>query len=237
MIVARRCEFWCLAGNRFAQATKGAFWHAAPSRCTCAYVAFAGGPVWFCAAVDLDAQLCLAVVERNSFTSKATELQPLAVEHDLIAAKIQREKARRLRFKLIRPWPAPWQMCVPAQLCWQNPAACAQWINLDQARINRNALDLCGEALMPNGLRTLNALILSLGQSELFEPNGVKLKATLKRSGSTEAANSGRLNYGMSAAFVPDASKAIRPRLAALGAVGWSGARGACTRRKGCWND
>ena len=94
-------------------------------------------------------------------------------------------------------------------------------ISLDQARINGDALDLSGEALMPDGLRTLNALILSLGQSELFELNGVKLQqATLQRSGATEAADSGRLSYEMSAAFVPDASKAIRPRLAALGAVG-----------------
>ena len=94
-------------------------------------------------------------------------------------------------------------------------------ISLDQARINGDALDLSGEVLMPDGLRTLNALILSLGQSELFELNGVTLQqATLQRSGATEAADSGRLSYEMSAAFVPDASKAIRPRLAALGAVG-----------------
>ena len=162
-------------------------------------------------------------LSESRLRQRATELQPLAAEHDLLAAKIQTEK------KLLEVAVQTNQAMARAMADVRSSSAVLaelqrlvpESINLDQARINRNALDLSGEALMPNGLRTLNALILSLGQSELFELNGVKLKqATLKRSGSTEAANSGRLNYGMSAAFVPDASKAIRPRLAALGAVG-----------------
>ena len=46
-------------------------------------------------------------------------------------------------------------------------------ISLDEAQINGDVLDLSGETLMPDGLRTLNALMLSLGQSALFEEDGV----------------------------------------------------------------
>ena len=154
---------------------------------------------------------------------RATELQPLVAEHDLLVVKIQTEKnlleyAVQTNQAMARAMAdVRSSSAVLAELQRLVPES----ISLDQARINGDALDLSGEALMPNGLRTLNALILSLGQSELFEPNGVTLQqATLQSSGATEAADSGRLNYGMSAAFVPDASKAIRPRLAALGAVG-----------------
>ena len=162
-------------------------------------------------------------LSESRLRQRATELQPLAAEHDLLAAKIQTEK------KLLEVAVQTNQAMARAMADVRSSSAVLaelqrlvpESISLDQARINGDALDLSGEVLMPDGLRTLNALILSLGQSELFELNGVKLQqATLQRSGATEAADSGRLNYGMSAAFVPDASKAIRPRLAALGAVG-----------------
>ena len=162
-------------------------------------------------------------LSESRLRQRATELQPLAAEHDLLAAKIQTEK------KLLEGAVQTNQAMARAMADVRSSSAVLaelqrlvpESISLDQARINGDALDLSGEALMPDGLRTLNALILSLGQSELFELNGVKLQqATLQRSGATEAADSGRLSYEMSAAFVPDASKAIRPRLAALGAVG-----------------
>ena len=162
-------------------------------------------------------------LSESRLRQRATELQPLAAEHDLLAAKIQTEK------KLLEGAVQTNQAMARAMADVRSSSAVLaelqrlvpESISLDQARINGDALDLSGEALMPDGLRTLNAMILSLGQSELFEPNGVTLQqATLQRSGSTEAADTGRLSYEMSAAFVPDASKAIRPRLAALGAVG-----------------
>ena len=54
------------------------------------------------------------------------------------------------------------------QLFWQASDSSPN-VRLDQARISGNALELNGEALMPDGLRTLNALMLSLGQSALFD--------------------------------------------------------------------
>ena len=162
-------------------------------------------------------------LSESRLRQRAIELQPLATEHDLLAAKIQTEK------KLLEVAGQTNQAMARAMADVRSSSAVLaelqrlvpESISLDQARINGDALDLSGEVLMPDGLRTLNALILSLGQSELFELNGVTLQqATLQRLGATEAADTGRLSYEMSTAFVPDASKAIRPRLAALGAVG-----------------
>ena len=162
-------------------------------------------------------------LSESRLRQRATELQPLVAEHDLLVVKIQTEKnlleyAVQTNQAMARAMAdVRSSSAVLAELQRLVPES----ISLDQARINGDALDLSGEVLMPNGLRNLNALILSLGQSELFEPNGVTLQqATLQSSGAMEATDSGRLDYGLSAAFVPDASKAIRPRLAALGAVG-----------------
>ena len=153
----------------------------------------------------------------------AAELQPLADEHDLLEVKIQKEK------KVLELAVQTNQTMARAMADVRSSSAVLaelqrlvpQSINLDQARINGDALDLSGEALMPDGLRTLNALILSLGQSALFEQGDVTLQqATLQRSGATEVADLGRLSYGLSAQFASDAAKAIRPQLAALGAIG-----------------
>ena len=165
---------------------------------------------------------CVWSGSESRLRQRATELQPLAAERDLLEAKIQTEK------KLLEVAVQTNQAMARAMADVRSSSAVLaelqrlvpESISLDQARINGDALDLSGEVLMPDGLRTLNALILSLGQSELFERMASSCAATLQRSGATEAADSGRLSYGLSAAFVPDASKAIRPRLAALGAVG-----------------
>ena len=45
-------------------------------------------------------------------------------------------------------------------------------------------------------------------------------QAILENSASTKAAHTGSLSYEMSALIVMDAAQAIRPELAALGAVG-----------------
>ena len=154
---------------------------------------------------------------------RAVELQPLADEHDLLEVKImterkaladavQRNKAMAREMANVRSSSA-----LLAELRQLMPQA----ISLDQARVNGDSLELSGEALMPDGLRTLNALMLSLGQSGLFDGDGVTLKqASLKRSASTEPPDQGRLSYGLSARFASDAPQAIRPQLAALGAIG-----------------
>ena len=162
-------------------------------------------------------------LSESRLRQRATELQPLADEHDLLEVKIQAEK------KALEDAVQTNQAMARAMADVRSSSAVLaelqrlvpQSISLEQARINGAALDLSGEALMPDGLRTLNALMLSLGQSVLFDQDGVTLQqATMQPSGSTEAAELGRLGYGMSMRFASDASKAIRPQLAALGAIG-----------------
>ena len=154
---------------------------------------------------------------------QAAQLQPLADEHDLLEVKIQTEKkvlevAVQTNKAIAR---AMADVRSSSALLAELQRLVPQSIRLDQMQINGDALDLSGDALMPDGLRTLNALILSLGQSALFEQDGVMLQqATLENSVSTEAADPGRLNYEISMRFAADAPQAIRPQLAALGAIG-----------------
>ena len=154
---------------------------------------------------------------------RAEQLKPWADEHDLLEIKIQAEK--RLLEAAVKTNQA---MATAMADVRSSSALLAELqrivpksISLDEAQINGDALDLTGEALMPDGLRTLNALMLSLGQSALFDEDGVTLKqASLKGSSSPEAADQERLKYGLSARFATDAPKAIRPQLPALGAIG-----------------
>ena len=74
---------------------------------------------------------------------------------------------------------------------------------------------------MPDGLRTLNALMLSLSQSRLLDEDGVTLQQVrVQPAASAEFAGQGRLSYSLSARFASDAPQAIRSQLAALGASG-----------------
>ena len=154
---------------------------------------------------------------------RAAQLQPWADEHDLLEIKTKTEKkvlsaSVQINQNMAR---AMADVRSTSALLAEIQRVVPQPISLDQAKINGDALDLSGEALMPNGLRTLNAFMLSLGQSALFEKDGVTLEqATLQRSGLTGAAPQGRLSFRLSAKFVPNASKAIRPQLAGLGAIG-----------------
>ena len=96
-------------------------------------------------------------------------------------------------------------------------------MHLDQAQVDGNQLQLQGVAAQPNGLRAVNALMLSLAQSGLFEPDGVALKrAQLQATSGTlaSAASNGRVRYLLSADFAPNAVKAMRPHLLSLGADG-----------------
>ena len=154
---------------------------------------------------------------------RAVELQPLADEHDLLEVRIKQEKkvledAVQTNRAIGR---AMADVRSSSALLGELQRIVPQKIILNQAKINDGALELRGEALMPNGLRTLNALALSLGQSALFDDDGVTLgQAKLKPSASTEAAYRERLSFDLLAHFASDAPQAIRPQLAALGATG-----------------
>ena len=155
---------------------------------------------------------------------RAVELQPLADEHDLLEVKIQKEKrvledAVQINQAMAR---AMADVRSSSVLLGVLQRLVPQSLSLEQAKIDGGALDLRGEVLMPDGLRKLNAFMLSLGQSPLFEQDGVTLQqASLESSESKEAANSERLSYSMSVKFASDAPQAIRPQLAALGALGF----------------
>jgi len=154
---------------------------------------------------------------------RAVELQPLADEHDLLEVKIKAERkaldaAVQTNQAMAR---AMSNVRSSSALLAELRRLVPETIGLDQAQISGDALELSGEALMPDGLRTLNALMLSLGQSALFDQDGVTLQeASLKRSASSQSVDQGRLSYGLSVQFASDAPQAIRPQLVELGAIG-----------------
>ena len=82
---------------------------------------------------------------------RATELQPLAAEHDLLAVKIQTEK------KLLEAAVQTNQAMARAMADVRSSSAVLaelqqlvpESISLDQARINGDFMNLSGEALMP----------------------------------------------------------------------------------------
>ena len=162
-------------------------------------------------------------LSESRLRQRAVELQPLADEHDLLEVKIQAERkaleaAVQTNQAMAR---AMANVRSSSALLAELRRVVPQTISLDQAQISGDDLKLNGEALMPDGLRTLNALMLSLGQSALFDQDGVTLEeARLQRSASSQTAEQGRLSYGLSVRFASDAPQAIRPQLAALGAIG-----------------
>ena len=154
---------------------------------------------------------------------RAMELQPLADEHDLLELKIEKEKEVLKRAVETNQAMARAMANVrsSSDVLAELQRLVPKKIRLDQARISGNALELDGEALMPDGLRTLNALMLSLAQSALFDEDGVTLQqASLKGFATTGTVDQERLSYALSARFAPDAPQAIRPQLEALGAIG-----------------
>lgn len=154
---------------------------------------------------------------------RAAELQPLADEHDLLEVKIQKEKRVLEDAVQVNQAMAKAMADVRSSsvLLGELQRLVPKSISLEQAKIDGDALDLSGVALMPDGLRKLNALMLSLGQSPLFEQDGVRLQqAILQAAPSPEAVDQGRLRYRLSMRFAPDAPQAIRPELTSLGAIG-----------------
>ena len=159
----------------------------------------------------------------NRLRQRAVQLQPLANEHDLLEVKIQAER------KVLEAVVQTNQAMARAMANVRSSSALLaelrllvpQSISLNQVQIRGDVLELSGEVLMPDGLRKLNALMLSLGQSALFVQEGVTLQqAILQRSASKEVADQGRLKYALKAQFATDAPYKIRPQLTALGAIG-----------------
>ena len=154
---------------------------------------------------------------------RAGALQPLADEHDLLEVKIQKEKrvledAVQVNQAMARAMADVRSSSVLLGVLQRHVP---QSISLDQAKIDGDALDLRGEVLMPDGLRKLNGLMLSLGQSPLFEQDAVMLQqASLLPAAAPEVADQGRLSYRLSMRFASDAPQAIRPELTSLGAIG-----------------
>ena len=154
---------------------------------------------------------------------RALVLQPLADEHDLLEAKIQSE--RRVLAAAVQTNQAMARAMANVRsssaLLAELRRLMPQSSNLDQVRVIGDVLELNGKVLMPDGLRTLNALMLALSQSSLFEEDGVTLQqARLQRSASQGLVDQGHLSYGLSVRFASDAPRAIRPQLAPLGAIG-----------------
>ena len=75
-----------------------------------------------------------------------------------------------------------------------------------------------GAALQPNGLRTINAFLLRLAQSSLFDSQQVRLKKAEVKEASGDA--NALMNFSLAAVFRDDAAEATRSRLEELGAVG-----------------
>ena len=163
--------------------------------------------------------------EERRLVQEANDLQPFAAEHDRLQARILKEtntlqglvqtnKNLARRMADVRSSSALF-----GELRRLMPVA----MHLDQAQVDGNQLQLQGLAAQPNGLRAVNALMLSLAQSGLFEPDGVALKrAQLQATSGTlaSAASNGRVRYLLSADFAPNAVKAMRPNLLSLGADG-----------------
>lgn len=154
---------------------------------------------------------------------QAQRLQPLADEHDLVQAKIQTatkglealiqtNKAMAKAMADVRSSSA-----VLAELSRLVPKA----ISFNDVSVKGSVLELSGDALQPNGLRTVNALMLSLAASGLFQQDGVVLEqAQVQESAGSDQAMGSRLGYTLKAEFAADAPQAIRPQLAQLGALG-----------------
>ena len=75
-----------------------------------------------------------------------------------------------------------------------------------------------GAALQPNGLRTINAFLLRLAQSSLFDSQQVRLKKAEVKEASGDA--NSLMNFSLAAAFRDDAAEATRSRLEELGSTG-----------------
>ena len=165
--------------------------------------------------------------QEQRLAQQANALQPLAAEHDILQAQILKETNAlqalvQTNKKLARSMAdVRSSSALFGELRRLMPTA----MQLEQAQVDGNQLELQGVAVQPNGLRSVNALMLSLAQSGLFQPDGVALKRAQQQAANgnlttATATTNGRVTYSLTAEFAPDAVKAIRPELLSLGADG-----------------
>ena len=90
-------------------------------------------------------------------------------------------------------------------------------VRFSAVKVVGNRLELNGSASGTNALRSINALMLMLEQSALFQQGGVSLK---KAELNLQDQQSFDHTFAITAVFAADAPKAIRDRLQVLGADG-----------------
>lgn len=154
---------------------------------------------------------------------QANDLAPLAEEHDLLQIQIKTEESRLATLVNTNQSMAKAMSDVRSSsaLLAELRRLVPKAMTFDQATINGNMLELKGDVFEPNGLRTVNALMLSLAQSRMFQGDGVLLKeANLQTGQDSDQPNAKKLVFVLSAAFAPNAPQAIRPQLESLGAIG-----------------
>jgi len=164
---------------------------------------------------------CWLWVSDNNLRRRAVELQPFADEHDRLGVAIQNEKqvletSIQTNQAMAR---AIADVSSSSALLAELRRLVPQSIRVDRVRVNGGSLDLTGDALQPNGLRAVNALMLSLAQSPLFVTDQVVLTRAAT-AGEKQTAGGERVSYTITVPFAADAPQAIRPQLAALGAIG-----------------
>lgn len=91
-------------------------------------------------------------------------------------------------------------------------------VSLTNFQVEGSQFSVDGTVLSLHGLRTINAFLLQLAQSSLFDPKLVKLeKAEVK---STSGNFSPIMSFSLKSAFRSNAAELMRPRLDLLGATG-----------------
>ena len=89
---------------------------------------------------------------------------------------------------------------------------------LERFQVEGSRLSVDGTVLQPNGLRTINAFLLQLAQSSLFDPKMVQLEKAEVNATSGDVASV--MRFSLNANFHGDAAVLTRPRLNLLGASG-----------------
>ena len=89
---------------------------------------------------------------------------------------------------------------------------------LERFQVEGSRLSVHGTVLQPNGLRTINAFLLQLAQSSLFDPKTVQLEKAEVTATSGDVASV--MRFSLNADFRGDAAVLTRPRLDLLGASG-----------------
>lgn len=158
------------------------------------------------------------VLQDRQLKERQRRLAPIAAEHDrvdqvLIKATTMVERSRATNDAIAK---AMADVRSSSALLAELRRLVPESIVLDRLRVKGKILELSGSADQPNGLRSVNALLLRLSASGFFHPQQVKLlKANV--AGQDEEA---KLKFSVAAGFAPDAALSMRTFLPGLGAEG-----------------